>query len=122
MATQQQDLTDWYWGEDRVFQYTITDAGAQVNITGWAIKWELRANEDDSVALLVKSTGNGGIVLTNPTAGVLEVRIAKADTDPAGSVELPPGTYKYGLARTDSGQWNVMAVGQATLSKAAVRP
>lgn len=123
MATAIQDLGDWYWGEDRTFEFEVEDdAGVPQNITGMTFKLELRVTEDDPTAKLTKSTANGGIVITNGPLGLLEVRINKSDTDPGAAPPVTPGSYKYGLARIDTGQWNVLAIGNATLSKAAVRP
>ncbi len=123
MATAQTDLTDWYWGEDRVFQFVVKDDnGVAVNITGWTFKWELRTLDTDAVAKLTKTTANAGCVIVDAVNGKMEVRIAKADTDPSGGTPLVTGQYRHALSRTDAGVWDVLAIGSATLSTAPVRP
>jgi hypothetical protein len=121
MATQSQNITDWFWGEDRIFEFIVKDdAGVPQDITAWDFKWEMRSSDTDPVVKLAKTVGSG-ITITDGPNGRLEVRIFKSDTDPAGSGPTP-ATYRHALARIDNNAWNVLALGNATLSSAAVRP
>lgn len=119
---QQVNLTDWYYGEDRTFRFTILDqTGAAVDITGWTVQFEFRTAVTDSSPLLALTVGSG-ITLTNPTAGILDVAVTRAQTTGV----LTPGTatsitFQYGLARTNSGTWTVLAYGTATLTRAGTR-
>lgn len=61
-------------------QQVITDLTGAQNIT-----WILRKDETDTTNLLTKSTGNGGISISNPTAGEFIVHLLPVDTQ----------SYKY---------------------------
>lgn len=115
-------VTDhWFIGEDRIFQFTVKDANsATIDITGWAITWELRASTDAASALLSKSVGSG-INLTDPTNGVLEVHINRADTWSGTAAVIQPGRYVHALHRTDAGAVTELAFGDAVLQLAASR-
>jgi hypothetical protein len=116
------NLSDWYAGEDRVFRFTIYDAsGAVVDITGWALQFDVRAAPTSGSALASVTTAGGGIALTDPTNGVCDVTIARGTS--SGAL-LPSGnsaTYYYGLSRTNSGFWTVLAYGTAVLTRAGVQ-
>ena len=98
-------------GEDRVFQDTIYQAdGVTVqNISNWTISFTVFRYDSPSTVLITKTTAGGGVVLTNPTQGVLQITVAAADT-----ASLYPNQYEFVVQRTDSG--NVLNLTRGVLS------
>lgn len=109
-------------GEDRTFQFPIKNStGGVQDITNWAVTFEVRAFAGSATALLSKTVGMG-VTLTDPTNGVLQVRLLRADTvDVNGAVLIQPGRYVYALHRTDSGAATELAFGDFVLLEAASR-
>jgi len=80
MTATDQNFTTWS-GDDKVLTVTVTDgSGTATNLTGATINYELQALPPDGVALLTKTTGGGGISITDAAAGTFEITIAAADT------------------------------------------
>lgn len=105
---------DNFIGEDKILPITIYQANKRTlqDITGWSLSWQLKADVTDVAALLTKTTGGNGIVLTAPTSGVCTVTIADNDTD-----ALAPGSYVHELKRTDPGSETVLCHGQFVLRR-----
>ena len=107
---------NWFIGEDKVFQHSVTDsAGAVQVITGWALEWVLRSNYGHSTALLTKTVGSG-ITISNGAGGILQVAISDDDT-----LSMAPDTYCYTLRRTDATFEVILAFGSAVLKQPATR-
>jgi hypothetical protein len=110
---------NWFVGEDQTFRFVVrqgpNDSDPVQNITGWTLRWELRADPGSADAILVKTSG-AGIVITDAVNGVCEVTINRTDTQ-----ALSPDTYFYTLARTTAGAFSVLAHGSATLRLGATR-
>ena len=102
----------WFTGEDQSLRFTIYDLDPLTatspptvkNITGWTIQFRMATTATGASVLTKTAT------LTSPTNGICTVSVAALDT-PA----LTPGTFHYTLARTDSGQNQVLAWGTAVL-------
>ena len=93
-------------GEDRTVRHDVVDSSdVAVDMTGWALRWELY--DSAGTSKFTKTTGSG-IVIGNgaDTGDRATVTIDAADTD-----ALAAGTYHYELARTDSGNKIVLAMG-----------
>jgi hypothetical protein len=70
-------------GDTPVWRFTVVDAdGAAVNLTGYSARFTVKrnVNHDDTDAFLTKTIGSG-ITVTNAAGGLLEVRLAAADTE-----------------------------------------
>jgi hypothetical protein len=93
----------WYVGAAGSLVITMSPV---VNITGWAIDWNLRAYHGASTALATKTTGAGTITLTTPASGIFTVALITGDTS-----ALTEGLYSWDSRRTDSGAQDVLAYG-----------
>lgn len=76
---------------DGINSICISVNGVPANLTGASIKAEFRKSIDSPVALTL-STDNGGIVVINPTGGLIQF--------PPKLIEIPFGTYMYDLQVT----------------------
>lgn len=102
-------------GEDRTVRHDVVDGSeAVVNMTGWALRWELY--DSAGTSKFIKTTG-AGIAIGNGagTGDRATVTIDAADTD-----GLAAGTYKYELTRTDSGNKIVLARGYVQIESMRV--
>ncbi len=87
-------------GDDQIIRFTVTTStGAVQDITGWSFKFTVKASLDDAIgsALFQKTTGGGGIALTTPASGIVDVTITAADT------AAMAGRYFYDMQGTDTG-------------------
>ena len=105
------EADDFFAGDDRVLDFTIFDSddpatAAPKDITGYSLEWALKRFVTDTTALITKTTGGGGIALTDPTNGVLSVTLLDTDTE-----SLAENNYVYALRRTDDGLERMLAVG-----------
>ncbi len=100
-----------FTGEDRIYQITVYSSGTTPqNITGWSLAFRVHVYGDPGSLFLTKTTGGGGIVLTNPTLGILQVSLAAADTS-----SLTPDEYQFFLERTDTSNDLILTAGLFTL-------
>lgn len=113
---------NWFVGEDRIFRFTIKKPDGSIqDISGWAMKFDIRTAPSAVSTVLTKTTP-AGINLVDPTNGVCEVTIQRADTiDGSGNILIQPGRYVYALYRTDAGAATDLAFGDAVLRLAASR-
>ena len=104
-------------GEDKTITFTVEDEShVAVNISSWTFSWELRLTRYSPTASLgPKTLGSGLTFVTGGTDGKVRLSLTSAETK-----VLKAGTYYYGLARTNSGSWDVVKEGQLVLRKAAV--
>ena len=117
MAFEQNITAAWHWflGEDKDLEFVIyqEDGVTVQDITGWALEWVLRVEDDDTGAAVISKTTSSGIALTTPTSGVATVTIADTDT-----ADLTVGTYRHALKRTDDGAETILAWGDCVLRQA----
>jgi hypothetical protein len=76
---------------DGINSICISVNGIPANLTGASIKADFR-QKVDTPTVLTLSTNNGGIVITNPTGGLIQF--------PPKKIEIPFGTYIYDLQVT----------------------
>ena len=87
-------------GDDQTVRFTVTtSAGAAQDVTGWSFKFTVKSSLDDAIgsALFQKTTGGGGIALTTPLSGIVDVTLSAADT------AAMAGNYYYDMQGTDTG-------------------
>jgi hypothetical protein len=115
MTTVDQPITEdkeVFVGEDKDLRWSIKDdAGGAKDISGWTFLFQLRLRRSSADLIL----GKAGSIEGSPALGIAKVLIASTDLD-----DVKPGTYFYGLARTNAGAWDVVAEGEFVLRKAAV--
>ena len=113
MATVDVDIghsAEVFAGEDKSLVFTVRDVNDVIqDITGWILEFEVRLTRYTPTTVLAKS----GITPSDPTNGKVTISLASNDT-----VGLKAGTYKYGLARTNPGAYDVTAEGDFVLRKA----
>jgi hypothetical protein len=74
-------------GETVAEQLTLSAGGSPIDLTGYSVKMQIAFPTP-----LLLNTGNGGITLPDPTAGVAQINIA--DTV---SATFPVGSFPYDL-------------------------
>lgn len=123
MAEESNITGEWYVGEDKTFPFTIYQksaagvlSGTPQDITGWALKWELRISDTSVDPATLTKTTSAGITINAGTGGTGFVTIADTDTD-----ALSPRVYRHALKRTDDGSETVLLYGDATLGKRTTR-
>jgi hypothetical protein len=76
-------------GDDRVLRFVATedDNTTPIDLTGYNVRWELFAwssgpkyGVPDTTPTVVKSSSVGGITVTDPAGGIVEVALAAQDT------------------------------------------
>ncbi len=89
-----------FQGTDRIIQDTIyqSDGVTPQNVSGWNIAFTVYGYSDPTAIFFTKTTGDGTILVPDPTSGVLQILIYAADTTP-----LAPGAYQFKVERTDTG-------------------
>lgn len=104
----------WFTGEDRTIDYLVDDsAGADLDVSGYALTWELKRSLDAATALITKTKAAGQIVVADGTGTNDKATVTITDTDTEG---MKPGRYFHVLRRTDLGNEIWLAFGKVTLS------
>lgn len=80
-----------YIGSDRNFEFTITQGGTPVNITGATITANFKKKATDTAAVLSKTTAGGGITITSAAAGQARINMDEADFAGLAEQELMLG-------------------------------
>lgn len=106
-----------YLGSAKVFEDTIygTDGSTPQDITGWGLAFVVHKYGDQYTTFITKTTGGGGIALTDPQNGVLQVTLAETDTVVSSVPVIFPGQYEYYIQRTDVGNTDTLSRGLFTL-------
>jgi len=75
-------------GDTAYLDFTCTVLGAPADITGYQFRFtgKRRLSDSDAQAALLKTTGGGGIEITNAVAGLLTVFLAPGDFSSLSSV------------------------------------
>ena len=117
MSTVEQDVgreKEVYVGEPKVLRWLIEDDQARHsrwNISGWTFLFQVRLTRYSATVFLEKA----GTAFGPGADGVAQVSFDDDDTK-----TLVPGTYYYGLARSNVGNFDVVAEGKFVLRQAAV--
>lgn len=109
----------WFIGEHKVLQFVIyqEDETTVEDISTFHLKWEMRIDEQEPVALIAKTSAtDGGVNITDGQGGTCQVVIEATDTE-----NLDPGTFAHALMRTDEDEETVLSYGPAVLQLAATR-
>jgi hypothetical protein len=93
--------------QDLVFQFTMA---TPQDITGWSITFAV--NDSLGGTNRITKTVGSGITITDPGRGVIQVAIAKTDTN-----SLNIQDYVWGLKRTDAGNNVMLARGELILEQ-----
>lgn len=103
----------FFQGTHKRLHFTLTDQdGAALDITDVTLSWQVSASAAGTV-LLSKTTGGGGITITDAAAGQFRVALAPADTAALA------GVYYWECRLTDlSGNVSVVAWGYLTIRTA----
>jgi hypothetical protein len=110
---------EMFRGEQKVWQITVEENGAAVELTNATIKFAAYASypagtvTDDTNAIIAKTTSDG-IVITDGSNGVFELTVEKDDTY---SIEISKSRnlYVYGLEFIPYGQTEPRSLGNGYL-------
>ena len=69
--------------------------GNPIDITGSTLRMGVRKNPEDVNELMLLTSDNGGLMITNAVGGTFTLWIKQADL-----LDLPPGQYVHSLIRT----------------------
>lgn len=112
-------------GDDRELEITVSNAAGDgpLDITGMTLRWTLKRayTDGDADAIAQKSTGGGGISITDGPAGLAEVTVDREDTE---EVEIPsakPLMLFWDLQLTNAGKAQTIAEGRLSLSPDVTR-
>jgi hypothetical protein len=100
-------------GEDRLWTFVPVPGMPGEDITGWTIVATFWSQATPPQPIFIKSTTNGGIVITQATKGYFTLTISAADTT---APLLAPGAYPADIWRTDSGFERIIANGTLSLA------
>jgi hypothetical protein len=112
----------WFRGEDKPIRFKVTNADDVTipDFTGWTFGWFLREEIKDPNPIITK-TGSSVTVVSGPdpddpetNIDLVQVQIDRTDTD-----DIKPGQYVHALAKTNAGDWKVLAEGEAVLRASA---
>lgn len=101
-----QQTVYYYAGSDRNIQFTR--ASGSTDISGWSLAFAVRERRttDGPGDVLFSCVTGTDITITDGANGVILVDVASADT-----LSANPGTYRWDLWRTDSGNKEWLAGG-----------
>ena len=101
-------------GDYKDLTVSVTDStGSNKVITGCAITWVVKANENDTTPLITKSVGSGITILPNPNDYKFTISLASAD-----STNIPQGVYYHEARLTDlSAKSEVVMRGRLLMKK-----
>lgn len=107
-------------GDDQTITFTVTKADGSVqDVTGWAFAFTVKEDIDDDIAdaKFQKTSGGGGIVLTTPASGIIDVTVAHGDTNALA------GKYTYDLQGIDgSGNIRTLRIARFAVRKDVTTP
>lgn len=113
----QRDITDWYQGEDKTFEFEIKQADGVTaqDITGWTFSMSVSTTP----AAAALDTIAGSIQVA--ASGIVDFVWPSAKTTSGGGATVTSGTNYYSVARTNAGNKTELFYGQAILSPASVK-
>jgi hypothetical protein len=89
------------------------------NITGWWIRWMLRATSGGTVSVTKDNGGTGGLVITDALNGIFTVSLAKADTS---GLTIQTTPWFWEARRYDNGASTCLAQGTLTIAQEQATP
>lgn len=110
-----------YQGEKKVLEFTVMNLDVEpsvpLDLTSYTVRWAMSkvGNSGYSTTPSVKkdTAGLGGVVKTNPTAGICQVTLLRTDT-----ATLSAGAYHQELEVVDAlNEIAVVAVGDIEIAK-----
>lgn len=112
---------DLHAGDKKTLRFTVyeplasdpkkPDTTKPIDLTGATIRWGLSKTPGDAAALFIKTTGGGGIAITDETGGEFQVTLDKADT-----VALAAGLYYHEAEVVEvAGDDSTIATGTVTI-------
>lgn len=120
MATQDDVLPEdhWFVNEDRTLEFYITDeAGNPLDVSGYRLRYALKRNKRDEVAIIEKTTDTPSEVVVvdgRATGDLVQVFVADSDT-----TDLQGGWYDHVLRRDDDGSEYTLSFGRAYIGRTA---
>lgn len=114
----------WFQGEDKRIEFDCVDStGAPQNCSAFTLLFKLFTQQGSAGTLLFSKSG--AAITTFNSAGTDDgVRVQISDTDTIAAIVVPatagvelvaPGTYWYELWKTDEGDEQLLAYGDAVL-------
>lgn len=105
-------------GEDKVFRLELLDSSSvPVNMTGWAITFDVRTSDTASQVLITKTATVSGTYSATRGANTQRASATVTDSDLASSV-FEAKTYRYSFKRTDDGSETILAYGPFKVQRA----
>lgn len=108
-------------GEVKVWQYTLTEAGTAVSLTGATIHFTVRPSyplgtiTGDTDATITRNSNSSGIVITQPASGMFEVTLLHTHTN-ALEVGQEGIGYLYGIEYIPTGETEPRWAGGGSLT------
>jgi hypothetical protein len=103
-------------GEDVTFTFM---PDVPTNITGWSIRWQLRATAGGSISVNKDNVGAGGVLITDSIYGIYTVTVAKADTSGLVIQTLP---WYWEARRFDAGSSTALSTGTLMIAQENAAP
>lgn len=98
-----------FLGEDKVLRLHVKDsAGVPVDISGWAVLFNVREYDKASMDVLVKSASISGVYSVDPDVNAQRAIVTLTDTETAA---LSARRYRHSWKRTDDGSETILAFG-----------
>lgn len=105
-------------GEDKIFRLELLDSSSvPVNMTGWAITFDVRTSDTASQVLITKTAAVSGTYSATRSANTQRASATVTDSDLASSV-FEAKTYRYSFKRTDDGSETILAYGPFRVQRA----
>ena len=100
---------------DRTFTWQTGDPAANVNLTGYTGRMQIRSTVAAPTTVLEFTTSNGRMTLGG-SAGTIAITVTAADT-----ADLAPGQFVYDLELINGGTVTRLLEGRATISGEVTR-
>lgn len=84
-------------GDTRPWRFEVTQDGAPQSLVGATVRFSVRERMEDAAPLITRTVGSG-ITVEDAAAGIVEVRLAEADT----ATFVEPRTLYWDLEVVDS--------------------
>ncbi len=99
-------------GEDKTFRHEILSDDIPVDMTGWAVQMVVHSSKGQ--VLINKTATVAGVYSATQAANLQRATITLTDTE----MDIPPGTHRHSLKRTDDGSETVLSYGKFIVESA----